>query len=139
MDCERVQEEILESLIEARPPAVQAIVEAHLVTCATCAAFAARQMRVDAGLRGALAPPHFSTVARAVIRERMRHQASPAWPDFLPDAVHFASCALVTVMSVALLPFSAPIVLTIAAGGTIASHALLTAVQNAWEAAEDLG
>jgi predicted anti-sigma-YlaC factor YlaD len=139
MDCERVQEEILESLIEARPAAVQAIVDAHLVTCATCAAFAVRQTRVDAGLREALAPPHLSPLVRAVIRERTRHQASSAWPDFLPDAVHFASCALVTVMIVALLPFSTPIVLTIAAGATIASHALLTTVQNAWDAADDLG
>src|SRR5215510_3170561 len=99
MDCERVQGEILESLIEARPPAVQALVDAHLVTCLSCATFADRQARLDAGLRGALAPPHLSPLVRAVVRERVRHQALAAWPDFLPDAVHFASCALVTVVS----------------------------------------
>jgi len=139
MDCERVQEEILESLIEVRPPAVQATVDAHVITCATCTAFALRQKRVDAGLRGTFAAPRLRPLVRAVIRERMRHQPSPAWPDFLPDAVHFASCAFVTVMSVALLPFSTTVVVTIAAGATIASHALLTTVQNAWDAAEDLG
>ena len=139
MNCERVQAEILESLIEAPAPEVQALVDAHLVTCVPCAAFAVRQARVEAGLRDALAPPRLRPLVRAVVRERLRHQPSAAWPDFLPDAVHFTSCALVTVMSVALLPFSAPLVLTVAAGATIASHALLTAVQDAWDAAEDLG
>jgi len=139
MDCERVQAEILESLIEAPAADVQALVAAHLVTCPICAAFAARQARVDEGLRAALTPARLSPRVRGLIRERIRHQAPSAWPDFVPDVVHFASCAFVTIVSVALLPFSASTVLTIAAGATIASHALLTAVQGALDAAGDVG
>ena len=139
MECERIQDEILEALIAARPPAVQAIVDAHLTTCSTCAVFATRQSRVDAGLRIALAPPRVNARVRAIIRERIRHQTASAWPDLLPDAVHFGSCALVTMVSLVLLPFNASAVLAVATGATIVSHALLTAVQSALDAAGDVG
>jgi anti-sigma factor RsiW len=138
MDCERVQEEILESLIEPCSAAVQAIVDAHLITCSRCAAFAARQARVDEGLRAALVPPGLNRRLRAVIRERIRLEPSSAWPDMLPDAVHFASCGVVTVVSLVFLPFSPSVVLSTAAVVTMISHAVLTAVEGAWDAADDL-
>jgi len=53
--------------------------------------------------------------------------------------VHFGSCALVTMVSLVLLPFNASAVLAVATGATIVSHALLTAVQSAWDAAGDVG
>ena len=37
------------------------------------------------------------------------------WTDLLPDAVHFASCGVVTVIGLVLLPLGAPVVLAIGA------------------------
>jgi len=139
MECERIQEDVLESLTGPHPPAIQAAIEAHLLTCAACAAFAARQKTLDAGLRAALAAPTLSPRVRALVRQQIRHEPSSVWSDWLPDVVHFASCGLVTVVSLVVLPFHPATVLAVAVGATMASHAVLTAAHGSLEAADDCG
>ncbi|HLG57023.1 MAG TPA: hypothetical protein VI485_16910 [Vicinamibacterales bacterium] len=139
MDCEHAQEHILESFLEARPGDVQAMVDAHVARCAACTAFAAKQRALDLGLTARLAPPAMSPRFRARLRERIRHDTRPAWPDLLPDAVHFASCGVATLVSLAVLPISAPVVLAIALAGTFLSHVVLTAAHDSLDGAEEAG
>jgi hypothetical protein len=137
MDCQRVQDEILESFIATRPADVQALVEAHVSGCATCAAFAEKQRALDRRLSAMLAPPPLSPRFRAAVRERVRHERGVFWTDLLPDAVHFASCGVVTVLGLVLLPLGAPVVLAIAAAGTVLAHVVLTAAHESLDAAEE--
>ena len=137
MDCQRAQHEILESLIESRPADVQALVEAHVAGCAACAGFASKQQALDRALASRLVAPSVSPHFRATVRERARHEARVFWTDLLPDAVHFASCGVVTLLAIVVLPVSAPVVLAIAAAGTLLAHAVLTAAHDSLDAAEE--
>ena len=74
---------------------------------------------------------------RAAVRERVRHERGVFWTDLLPDAVHFASCGVVTVLGLVLLPLGAPVVLAIAAAGTVLAHVVLTAAHESLDAAEE--
>jgi anti-sigma factor RsiW len=139
MECERIQEDVLESLCEPRPATIHAAIEAHLLTCPACAAFAARQTRLDADLRTALVAPALSPLVHAAVRRRIRRQAQSLWFDWLPDLVHFASCGLVTVVSLVVLPFNPSTVLAFAVGATLVSHAVLTAAYGSLEAVDDCG
>jgi anti-sigma factor RsiW len=139
MDCEHAQQNILESFFEAIPTDVQAVVDAHVAGCAACTAFAEKQRALDLGLTARLAPPAMSPRFRARLRERIRHDTRPAWPDLLPDAVHFASCGVATLVSLAVLPVSAPVVLAMALAGTFLSHVVLTAAHDSLDGAEEAG
>ena len=139
MECERIQEEVLESLCEPRPAAIHAAIEAHLLTCPACAAFAARQTRLDAALRRALVVPTLRPQVRSDVRRRIRHELRSVWSDSLLDVVHFASCGIVTIASLIVLPFNPATVLAIALGVTMASHAVLTAAHGSLEAADERG
>jgi predicted anti-sigma-YlaC factor YlaD len=140
MECARIQDELLESLIEPRPAAVQAMIDAHLPTCATCERFAATQARLDAGLRAVLQPAAMSPRVRALVRERIRRDGVPTlWPDYLPDLVHFASCGIVTMVALVMLPFSAATVIAVGGGMTMISHAALNAARGSLDAAGDAG
>jgi predicted anti-sigma-YlaC factor YlaD len=139
VECERIQEDVLESLIEPLLPAVQAAIDAHLQGCATCSAFAARHARLDAALQAALVIPTLSPRVRAAVRRRIRREAPSLWFDWLPDLVHFASCGLVTVVSLVVLPFNPATVLAFAVGATLVSHAVLTAAYGSLEAVDDSG
>lgn len=137
MECRHVQDTILDSLIERT--ALTSAVDAHLAACPACAAFAARQMSIDAGLRQALVAPHLSARLRADLRERIAQESRPLWRDGLPDVVHFASCGVMTVVSVLILPFHPMTVLAIGAGATLLSHAVLTTMHGTLDAAGDSG
>jgi predicted anti-sigma-YlaC factor YlaD len=138
MDCQQVQNEIVESFNEPRPADVQAAIEAHVALCVTCAAFARKQQALDRQLTTMLVPPRVTPRVRAVVRERARRERQLFWSDLLPDAVHFASCGVVTITALIWLPLDAPVVLGIGAIGTLLSHAVLTAFHESLDAAEDL-
>jgi anti-sigma factor RsiW len=137
MDCRHVQDAILDSLIDRA--ALTPGIHEHIAACPACAAFAARQMAVDAGLRQALAAPVVSARLRAAVRERIRHESRPVWRDVLPDVVHFASCGVATVVSLLALPFDPAVVLAVALVTTLASHAVLTAMHGSLDAAGESG
>ncbi|HZM62562.1 MAG TPA: hypothetical protein VFB85_22305 [Vicinamibacterales bacterium] len=137
MDCRRVQDTILDSLIERS--ALTPAVDEHVASCPACAAFAARQMTIDAGLRNTLVAPHLSARWRAEVRERIDQESRPLWRDGLPDVVHFASCGVMTVVSVLILPFNPMTVLAVGAAATLLSHAVLTTMHGTLDAAGDSG
>jgi hypothetical protein len=142
MDCQQVQDAILEGLTEPRSAQdaltdMQAAVDAHLVGCVACAAFAKKQRALDRQLATVLAAPRLSPHVRAAIREGVRRERRQFWSDLLPDAVHLASCAVATVTALALLPLSAPVVLGIGALGTLLTHAVLTVFHESLDAADD--
>jgi anti-sigma factor RsiW len=138
MDCQQVQDEILEGFNEPTSADVHAAVDAHLAGCVACAAFARKQQALDRQLATVLAPPRLAAHVRAAIRERARRERQQFWSDLLPDAVHFASCAVVTIIALVLLPLSAPVVLGIGTLGTLLTHAVLTAFHESLDAADDL-
>ena len=137
MECRHVQDTILDSLLERS--ALTPAVDEHIAACPACAAFAARQMTIDAGLRHALVAPHFSARLRAEVRERIDQESRPLWRDGLPDVVHFASCSLMTAISALILPFHPMTVLAVGAGATLLSHAVLTTMHGSLDAAGDSG
>lgn len=137
MDCQRAQDEILEAFDTARPADVQAAVDVHVADCAECAAFARKQRALDRRLATMLVPPRLTPRARAAVRERARRERQLFWSDLLPDVVHFASCGVVTVISLFLLPLSTPVVLGLGVIGTLFTHAVLTAFHESLDTAED--
>jgi anti-sigma factor RsiW len=139
MECQRVQDEILESFAEARPPDVQAAVDDHLAGCPACARFAAAQKAIDASLVRALAPPRPGLGLRRAIRTRIHRQDAPVWSDWLPHVVHVVSCAGITIVCAALVPFDSSLVLAVGAIGTALTHFLLATVHGSLDAADDVG
>ena len=139
MDCQRAQHETLESFHEPRPADMQAALEVHLAGCAMCAAFAGKQRALDRRLTSLLTPPLVSPRFRAVVHGRVRQERPIFWSDFLPDAVHFASCGVVTILGLLWLPLSASAVLTVAAAGTVLAHIVLTAMHDSLDAVEEAG
>lgn len=137
MDCQRARDEILEIFNEPRQADVQAAVEAHVAACAACATFARKQRAIEHHLATMLVPPRLSPHARAAVRERVRRERRLFWSDLLPDAVHFASCGVVTMIGLVLLPLSATVVLGLGVLGTLFTHAVLTAAHDSLDAAED--
>ena len=138
MHCQQVQDEILEALNESRSADVQAAIDAHVAVCVTCAEFAGKQRSLDRRLTAMLVSPRLAPRVRALVRERIRRERQLFWSDLLPDAVHFASCGVVTTIALVALPISAPVVLGIGVIGTVFTHALLTAFHESLDAAEDL-
>ena len=138
MDCDNVQDAILESLIESHDADTRAMIEAHIAECRSCTAFVERQLALDRQLGATLVPPMLSDGFRASVRARLSHDARTFWSDLLPDVIHFASCAVVTVVGLVWLPLSIPIVLAGGAAGTILTHMLLTAAHESLDAAEEI-
>jgi anti-sigma factor RsiW len=137
VDCRDAQETILDSLIDRR--ALTAAIDAHIAACPVCAAFAARQKAVDAGLQQTLMAPDVSARLREAMREQIRQRSRRVWHDALPDLVHFASCGAMTLVSVVILPFSPMVVIAVGLGATLLSHAVLTAMHGSLDAAGDGG
>jgi predicted anti-sigma-YlaC factor YlaD len=137
MDCQRVQDEILDAFDEPKPPEMPPAVAAHVANCAECAAFARKQRALDRRLATMLVPPRLTPRARAAVRERARRERQLFWSDLLPDVVHFASCGVVTVIGLFLLPLSTPVVLGLGVVGTLFTHAVLTAFHESLDTDED--
>ncbi len=139
MDCERVQEAILDALLEPSRDETQAMLDEHVAGCSACAAFLRSQLEIDGRLAAHLPPPVLRPGFRAAVRRRVRQESEPFWPDLLPDALHFASWTVVTLLALIWVPLSAPIVLAAGATGTLLTHALLTALHETFDAGEEPG
>ena len=138
MKCENAREAILESLLEPPSEEAQAMIEAHVAECRSCAAFMLTQRDLDRGLTQHLRPPTLPPGFRTALRRRVRQDSPAFWSDLLPDVVHFASCGVVTLLALVWLPLSAPVVLAGSAISTLLTHVLLTAFHESLDAAEDL-
>jgi hypothetical protein len=138
MDCHTAQHAILESFNEPLSADVQSKVDAHLDGCPSCAAFAQAQRDLDRQLSARFVAPALSPRFRATVRARARQESRGFWWDLLPDAVHFASCSGMTLLSLIWMPVSAPVVLASSVAATVLTHVLLTAVHESLDAAQDL-
>jgi hypothetical protein len=127
MNCRQAQDEVLEMFDGAPSPEA----DAHVSACADCAAFLARQSALDRSLTGLLQPPELSPGFRSALRERIRREPERLRPEWLPDVVHLASCAVATVLCAVLLPLGAGTVLGV--GGLVtAGTYLLVLMTRIW-------
>lgn len=137
MDCARVREALLEGPEAPADASLQRAVQMHLPACADCQRWRDALRRVDDGLSRHLQPPMPNPAFSARLRERLVNERRRVWADWLPAAVHFASCGVATAVCVAVLPDQAGLVAVAAAGVTVVSHFLLTTAHNALDAAGD--
>jgi predicted anti-sigma-YlaC factor YlaD len=137
MDCERIREALLELPDTAAAASLQRAIETHVSGCADCRKLRGALLRLDDGLSRHLQPPSLTPAFGARLRERIVYEERGVWADWLPAAVHFASCGVATVVCVTLLPDQAGLVAVAAAGITVVSHFLLTTAQDALDAAGD--
>ena len=137
MDCAKVRETLMELQDGPVDPSIRRTVEAHLPACAECRHFQAALARVDAGLSQHLRAPALEFSFRERLDARLATERRQVWADWLPAAVHFASCGVATGVCVALVPEQASLVAAAAAGITVVSHFLLTTAQTALDAAGD--
>jgi predicted anti-sigma-YlaC factor YlaD len=138
MDCQQAQHAIVDSFIEPPSAHTRGLIEAHLAGCQSCAAFARAQRDLDRHLTARLVPPALSAGFRAAVRTRTRREARAFWWDLLPDAVHFVSCGVATLLGLLWLPISAPVVIAAAAVGTMLTHAMLTAAHDSFDAVDEI-
>jgi predicted anti-sigma-YlaC factor YlaD len=137
MNCARVREVLLELPDAALQSVDRPGVEAHLAACPECQRLHDALMRVDQGLSRHLRAPALDAGFRARFNARLARDRRRVWADWLPAAVHFASCGVATVVCVAVLPDQAGLVMAAAAGITVVSHFLLTTAHSALDAAGD--
>jgi len=129
MDCWQAQDEILSLLDEPSSLTIPASIAEHLSACPACTAFLATQTALDTRFAALLTAPELSASFRSTLRSRIRRESPTLWPDALPDIVHFASCAIATVLCAILLPFAAGPVLAAGAAATLMTYVLITAAR----------
>ena len=139
MDCATVRETLVELQDGPVNGSVRRAVDAHLPACGECRRFQAALARVDAGLSHHLRAPPLESSFRERLDARLAKERRQVWADWLPAAVHFASCGVATAACVAVLPDQASLVVAAAAGITVVSHFLLTTAHSALDAAGDQG
>ena len=137
MDCASVRETLVELQDGPVESSMRRAMDAHLPACAECRRFQAALARVDAGLSRHLRAPALEVSFRERLDARLAQGRRRVWADWLPAAVHFASCGVATAVCVAVLPEQAGLVVAAAAGITVVSHFLLTTAQSALDAAGD--
>jgi hypothetical protein len=136
MDCDRAQEEILDSFDEATSRDIQPQVRAHLDGCARCARFELSQKSLDMRLSTALRPPQLSPAFRSVLHGRIRRDTRGIWREALPDILHLVSCAVATLLCAVFVPSGS---LAIFGAGTIITaltYLLMTAIRNSFDRLE---
>jgi hypothetical protein len=139
MDCREAQEQILESLAEARPGANAPELENHLAGCKACRSFAETQFTLDARLSAAISAPPLSAAFRASLSKRLRREPLSAWPGFLPDVAHVGGCFCATGLCLLVLPFAVGSVILAGLAFTLVTYFLQSALQGLVEAQEERG
>jgi hypothetical protein len=137
MDCANVRETLMEMQDGPVDASIRRAVDAHVPACGECRRFQAALARVDAGLSWHLRAPALDRSFGERLDARLAKERRWVWADWLPAAVHFASCGVATAVCVAALPDQAGLVMVAAAGITVVSHFLLTTAHSALDAAGD--
>jgi len=130
MDCQEVQEEILDSLEDASSTGKQQELEAHLAKCPSCAAFASKQKALDVRLSQLFTPPEISRAFRPALNKRIHRETARLWLEALPDIVHFASCGAATALCAVLLPYSASYVFSVGISAAVLAYVPLIAIRS---------
>lgn len=139
MHCHEARELILESLDGAVPAGVDADLAAHLAACSECHGFAAMQEALDFRLAASMPSSELPPAFRPELRRRAGRDPLRAWPEWLPDAVHFASCGAATLVCALMLPYPAATTLAIGGAVTGATWLLRAMYQGSLEEIGELG
>ena len=139
MECARVRDALVEEPDGPMDAALRAAVDAHLAGCEDCRRLQRALTRLDASLERHLAAPALDAGFRTRLHARLSRERRHVWADWIPTAVHFASCGAATAACVAYLPNRAGVVIAAAAAITLLGHFLLSAAQSALDAAGDTG
>ena len=111
MDCQAMEERLLEGFDRALSPQEKEQLERHLSECQECAQFAASQSHLDLRLQEEIAPPQLSPSFRVGLQALIAQVRREPWPDWLPDVAHLAGSAVAIGSCVLLLPLPVPVVL----------------------------
>ena len=130
LNCDNAHRALLESFGERGANALEPDVAAHLERCPKCARIAAEQNELDAALTKALSPPQLSPLFRTALYRRIDVPGPSSKSDALPDILHLASCAILTMVTAAMLPEYAPGVVAAGTIGTVMTHLLLAVMRN---------
>jgi predicted anti-sigma-YlaC factor YlaD len=139
MECTRVREALLEQPVGPMDAALLGGVDVHLAGCEDCRRLQQALARLDDGLTRRLVPPALDAGFRTRLQARVARERRHVWADWIPAAVHFASCGAATAALVAYVPNRAGVVIAAAVAITLFGHFLLTAAQGALDAAGDTG
>ena len=139
MECASVREALLEQPDVPMDTAVRFGVDAHLAGCQECRRLQRALTRLDDGLARHLVPPALNRSFRTRVQARVVRERRRVWADWIPAAIHFASCGAATAALVAYAPNRAGVVIAAAAAITLFGHVLLPAAQSALDAAGDAG
>ena len=135
MDCQQVQEEILDSLAE--PRTLEPDVDAHLAGCQACRSFSETQVMLDLRLGAAISAPAMSAAFRGTLMNRVGREPISVWPGFLPDLAHGLGCVLATALCLASLPFPAGVVVLAGFGFALTTYFFQTVLQGSLEDREE--
>jgi predicted anti-sigma-YlaC factor YlaD len=139
MDCHEAQELVLESLDAAVPAGTNPELVSHLAACSECRSFAEMQQALDLRLTASMPAPALPHAFRSELRRRIGRDPMRAWPEWLPDAVHFASCGAATLVCALALPYPGATTLAIGGAVTGATWLLRAFYQGSLEEVEELG
>ena len=139
MYCHEAQELVLESLDATVLSETNAELVSHLAVCAGCRNFAAVQNALDSRLTASIPAPVLPQAFRSELRRRIGRDPLRAWPGWLPDAVHFASCGAATLVCALMLPYPGPTTLAVGGAVTGVTWFLRTFYQESLEEAGELG
>jgi hypothetical protein len=89
--------------------------------------------RLDAMLTTALVPPKLSTNFRASLARRLDEPRRSFISDALPDALHLAAGAVLTVFAAFAAPLATPVVAAIGIIATVGTYFLLAMLRNSFD------
>jgi hypothetical protein len=137
MDCQKAQEEILDSLAETRPVAKTPDLETHLAGCHVCRSLSETQVMLDLQLSAAISAPALSPAFRKTLMKRVGGEPLSVWPAFLPDLAHIAWCVCATALCLVTLPFPAGPIMLSSLAFTLATYFVQSVLQGSLEAWEE--
>jgi hypothetical protein len=91
------------------------------------------EARLDARLSRALPQPRLRPGFRQRLRRRISQDTPPQLWEGVPDVLHLAGCAVVTLICAAMVPLDPSMTLGLGVAATLASYVLMTAVRAALE------
>lgn len=111
MDCQGIQEKILEGFEGILSSEEKEQLDRHLSECPECAEFAALQSRLDVRLQEFISPPQLRPDFRVGLHAQMAQVRRETWLDWLPDAAYVAGSAVAVGSCALLLPLPVHVVL----------------------------
>ena len=137
MNCEEVQELILDSLDDPVAGERRQAMESHIATCETCGSFARIHRMLDARLAAAVPAARLSAGFRTSLTQKMHRDPVSAWPDFLPDIAHLAGCAFAIILSLFLLPWYSGTVILAGVAFTAVTYLLQSVLRSSLDSLEE--